>query len=321
MTMTTSLTRNLLKLFVLPFVFNIGLLYAELTVRTDSETGQWLVTENGTPVVQYNYLTIPLPEGYMEKLEHGQIYAVPRSDYIHPLFDLDGQQVTLDWAMDHAHHRGIYWAWPEVGYKGELADLHALQQVFARPNGNIESDVKDGNLVIQAESLWKWNDEEPIVHETAVITTHPLSRDGRKIDLEFRFRGLVEEVTLARRGTEFYGGLNIRMALLDGFQSGAYREEINSSQTPATWVFGTWKDAAGKTMELTVFEKADNPDYPGDFIEYPDIQWFQTTFPKKGTRYSLKKDETLVLRFQLWLHEATFDDAAKIEAWKEYQTR
>ena len=317
----TSLTRTLLILFVAPFALGMGFLHAELTVKTDSETGQWLVMENDKPVIQYNYETVPLPEGYMEKLTHGQIYAVARSNYIHPLFDLEGKPVTLDWALDHAHHRGIYWAWPEVSYKGELADLHALQKVFARPNGKIESSFVDGALKLHGESIWKWDDEEPIVHETAVITVHPLGKEGRKIDLEFRFLGLVDEVTLARRGTEFYGGLNIRMALLDGFQSGMFLGESNASTPSAAWVFGTWNDTTtGKKMELTVFEKADNPDYPGEYIEYPDIQWFQPTFPKKGTRYTLKKDETLVLRYQLWLHEATYDDAAKIDAWKEYQT-
>ena len=320
--MMTSFTRTPLILILVPFVLGFADLHAELSVKTNS-SGQWLIMENDKPVVQYNYATVPLPDGYLEKLTHGQIYAVPRSNYIHPFFGLDGKPITLDWAMDHAHHRAIYWAWPEVGYKGELADLHALQNVFARPNGRIESAIQDGNLVLQAENIWKWQDEEPIVNETTVITVHPLDSTGRKIDLEFRFKGLVGEVTLARRGTEHYGGLNIRMALLDGFRSGTFREkEGEDAKNGAAWVFGTWKEAtSGKTMELTVFESASNPDYPGDYIEYPDIQWFQTTFPKKGTRYSLKQGETLVLRFQLWLHEATFDDAAKIGAWKAFQAK
>jgi len=318
--MMTFLTRTSLLLFVSLFILGTGLLRAEFTVKTDPQTGQWLLMENDKPVVQYNYKTVPLPDGYLEKLQHGQEYAVPRSDYIHPLFDLDGQPITLDWAMDHAHHRGIYWAWPEVGYHGELADLHALQKVFARPNGKLAVSEENGNLTLRAENLWKWKNEEPIVHETAVIAVHPLGETGRKIDLEFRFQGLVDEVTLARRGTEFYGGLNTRMAQLDGFQSGVFCEEATNSTKPAAWVFGTWNDAkSGKKMELTVFEKATNPDYPGEYIPYPDIQWFQTTFPKKGTRYSLKQDETLVLRFQLWLHEATYNDAAKKDAWKAYQ--
>ena len=319
-TMRTSLSRTLVILLLLPFVLHSGWLFAEFEVKTNPQTGHWLILENDKPVVQYYYKTVPLPKGYWEKLTHGQEYAVPRSDYIHPLFDLDGKSVTCDWAMDHAHHRGIYWAWPEVGYQGELADLHALQKVFARPNGKIGVFEENDTMTLRAENFWKWDDEKPIVHETTAIAVHPLDKDGRKIDLEFRFLGLVEEVTLARRGTEHYGGLNIRMAPLDAFQSGAFCEENTNSAKPAAWVFGTWNDtASGKKMELTVFEKADNPDYPGEYIQYPDIQWFQTTFPKKGTRYSLKQGETLVLRFQLWLHEATFDDAAKKDAWKTYQ--
>ena len=310
---------EVLSVLLMLFFLFADAVHAEIEIKTDS-TGQWLILENGTPVVQYNYQTVPLPEGYLERLKEGKQYAVPRSDYIHPLFDLNGKPITHDWASDHAHHRGIYWAWPEVGYKGELGDLHALQKVFARPTGKIES-VKNGeNVSIRAENLWMWEDKEPIVHETATFTVYPLSATGRNIDIDFQWKGLADEVTLARRGQEHYGGLNIRMARLDDFQSGSFQEfDGDAAKNGAAWVFGTWKDAAtGKQMELTVFERADNPDYPGEYIHYPDIQWFQPTFPAKGTRFLLKKGETLTLRYRLWIHETT-TDAAKKAAWQDYQ--
>ena len=317
--MITKAETLLISILVLFFLF-AGTVRSEIEVKTDSVTGQWLILENGTPVVQYNYQTVPLPEGYLERLTDGKQYAVPRSNYIHPLFDIHGKPTTHDWSMDHAHHRGIYWAWPEVGYKGELGDLHALQKVFARPNGKIETLKNEGKVSIRAENLWKWEDKEPIVHETATFTVSPLSKSGRNIDLVFQFKGLVDEVTLARRGQAHYGGLNIRMARLENFQSGSFRElDGDTSKNGAAWVFGTWKDeSTGKQMELTVLEKADNPDYPGEYIHYPDIQWFQPTFPATGTRFLLKRGETLTLRYRLWIHEAA-DDAAKKAAWKEYQ--
>ncbi|MCL2744447.1 MAG: PmoA family protein [Planctomycetaceae bacterium] len=303
-------------------VFLTNAVSAEVTAQRDT-AGQWLISENGKPVIQYNYETVPLPEGYLDSLKSGKQYAVPRSNYVHPLFGLNGKPITNDWADDHAHHRGIYWAWPEVGYKGELGDLHALQKVFARPTGKIETIKKDGALSLCGENIWKWKDEEPIVQETAAFTVYPLSTNGRKINLDFRFKCLVDEITLARRAQQHYGGLNTRMAKLDEFKSGWFREhEGDAAKTGAAWVFATWKDTeTGKTMELTVFEKADNPDYPGDYIEYPNLQWFQATFPKAKTRYTLKKDDVLTLRFQLWLHEATADDTAKKAAWKEFQER
>jgi len=312
--------RTLSNLFLFLLLANVAL--AEFEVKPNV-AGQWLISENGKPVVQYNYETVPLPEGYLDRLQYGPQYAVPRSNYVHPLFDLEGKPFTGDWANTHPHHRGIFWAWAEVGYKGEIVDLFALQKIFARPTGKIESTEKNGTVSLRAENIWKWKDEEPIVHETATITVHPLSAHGRKIDIDLRFTGLVEEVTLARREqTTYGGGLNFRMANLPDFKSESFQEHSGDAAKNGTaWGFATWKDAdSGKTMELTIFEKAGNSDYPGEYMHYPTLQFFNATFPKKGTRFVLKKDDVLTLRFQLWIHEAT-DDAARKAAWKEFQER
>ena len=90
--------------------------------------------------VAYNYQSVSMPDTVKPRIAPGnQKYAVPRSDYIHPLYGLHGEILTDDWVPDHPHHRGIYWAWPEVDWQGKRGDLHALQDVFARPTGKIES--------------------------------------------------------------------------------------------------------------------------------------------------------------------------------------
>ncbi|MDR1480405.1 MAG: PmoA family protein [Planctomycetaceae bacterium] len=296
---------------------------AEFKVKTNSETNQWLILENEEPVLQYNYGTLPLPNGYIEKISQtSRIYAVPRSDYIHPLYDLDGEPITKDWSNDHPHHRGIYWAWPEVGYKNELGDLHALQKVFARTTNKIETATENGKLKLTAENVWKWLDKEPIVNEKITITVLPLDKNGRKINLEFHFTALVDEVTLARRGTQHYGGLNIRMQPLNEFKTSSFygnEKDIPKINQPA-WVCSSWNNpkSDGRT-ELTVFEKATNPDYPGALIQYPNLNWFQPTFPKNGTRYKLEKNKPLTLHYQLWLHNASDNDNTKKETWEIFQ--
>ncbi|MDR0610090.1 MAG: PmoA family protein [Planctomycetaceae bacterium] len=301
--------------------------FAEFQVKTNSETGQWLILENGKPVLQYNYKTLPLPDGYFESISQGnRKYAVPRSNYIHPLYDLDGEPITKDWSSDHPHHRGIYWAVPEVGYKNELGDLHALQKIFTQPTDKIETVTENGQLKLVAENVWKWEDKEPIVREQRTITVLPVDKNGRKINLDFQFESLVDEVTLARRQTQHYGGLNTRMLPLKEFKSGSFygnekeKETTIPKQELPAWVFGSWKNpkSDGHT-ELTIFEKATNPDYPGDLIQYPNLNWFQPAFPKKGTRYILKKDKPLILRYQLWLHNAADNDNTKKESWKNFQ--
>jgi hypothetical protein len=298
---------------------------AEFQVKSNSETGQWLILENEKPVLQYNYKTVPIPDGYWDNVKNSRYvrtYAVPRSNYIHPLYDLDGEPITKDWSNDHPHHRGIYWAWPEIGYKNELGDLHALQKVFARPTDKIETVTENGQLKLVAENVWKWEDKEPIVREQTIITVFPLDKNGRKINLEFHFDALVAEVTLARRGTQHYGGLNIRMLPLKEFKIGSFygnEKDVPKIEQPA-WVCGSWNNpkSDGKT-ELTVFEKTTNPDYPGSLIQYSNLNWFQPTFPKNGTRYVLTKGNPLILRYQLWLHNAADDDNAKKESWKNFQ--
>ncbi|GHT09482.1 hypothetical protein FACS1894170_00010 [Planctomycetales bacterium] len=297
---------------------------ADFDVNVDDAKGEYLVSENGTPVFQYNYKTVPLPEGFLDELKkhnkHVVRYAVPRSNYIQPFFDIDGNPITKDWSVDEPHHRGIYWAFPEVGYKGELADLHALQNVFARPTGKISAGKTDKmQFKLVAENVWKWKDEEPIVNELVTFTVFPRDANGRKINIDIRLESLVDEVTIARRETKAYGGLNIRMQPLADWNASALYEKENAAQNPA-WVCASWKNpkSEGRT-ELTVFEKATNPDYPGELIQYPNLNWFQPTFPKSGTRYTLKKSEPLTLHYQLWLHDASFNDDAKKKAWADYQ--
>lgn len=38
----------------------------------------------------------------------------PRANYVHPLYGIDGAELTEDFPADHLHHRGIFWAWHQV---------------------------------------------------------------------------------------------------------------------------------------------------------------------------------------------------------------
>ena len=43
----------------------------------------------------------------------------PRANYVHPLYDLDGEVLTEDFPADHGHQRGIFWAWHQVLVDGQ----------------------------------------------------------------------------------------------------------------------------------------------------------------------------------------------------------
>jgi len=290
-----------------------------MQARQDPASGQIDLCENDQPVLRYNYKTIEPGEVQDKVTPANRIYARPRSDYIHPLYGLNGEVLTKDWAPDHPHHRGIYWAWPEVDYGTNRGDLHALQIVFARPTGNISLQSGSEFAQVEAENLWLWEDREPIVREQAIIRARRSTAEGRVIDLAFRFVALKDQVTVARRGTAQYGGLNIRMAT-PASQDISFRTDVSKAVPRRAWsdlsgVFGNGSTPSG----LAVLQYRQNPDYPGDWVQYTNLAWCQPTFPALGTRYPLRRDQPLVLRYRLVVHAGPRPkDARLAELWDDF---
>ena len=292
-----------------------------VVAQPDAASGQFDITDAGQPVLRYNYLTIE-PGALMTNVAPGnRIYARARSDYIHPLVGLDGETLTKDWSVDHPHHRGIYWAWPEVDWHGQRGDLHALQKVFARPIGKCTTTSGPVFAQIEAENVWQWENGESLVHERAIIRAYHATSDGRIVDLEFRFTALNDPVLLARRGTEHYGGLNIRLAKV-AEQEISFHTDPTNTATRMAWaeLFGKFGDAL-QPSGVVVLQNRANPDYPGDWVKFPELNWFQPTFPASGTRYELKKGQPLVLRFRFWLHRGTPASEENCAAhWRAYHS-
>ena len=245
--------------------------------------------------------------------------VVARSDYIHPLYGLHGEVLTDDWCPDHPHHRGIYWAWPEVDWQGKRGDLHALQQVFARPTGNIKIEQGADFAQITAENEWRWDDRTPIVREQATIRVNRRAGPGRRIDLGFRFTAIGSDVQVARRDQTLYGGLNIRLAPVKD------QKIVTFTDPPAATPRRTWADHSGilpggqTAAGLTILQSPFNPDYPGDWYQSPNIFWVQPTFPAAHTRYAIAKDRPLELRYRLWIHDGTLSPELLGRLWTAYR--
>ncbi|MCF7974271.1 MAG: PmoA family protein [Phycisphaerae bacterium] len=293
---------------------------SKMQVTRDLYSGKIVITQGDTPVLAYNYQFVCPPEGFVDSVAQGnRIYARARSNYIHPLYGTNGEELTLDWSNDHPHHRGIYWAWPEVDWRGERGDLHALQRVWARPTGNVSFESDGSSAVIVAENRWFWEDETPIVREMTTIRAYQQGNHGRFIDLTYSFEALEDDVALARRGTNAYGGLNIRMSPITDMQLIHHADPVSASPRRA------WSDSwgirqGGKTpVGFAVLEKVTNPDYPGDWVEYPELPWFQPAFPAAGTRHVLKKGTPLVLQYRLWIRQRKGTPEAEYEKqWRIY---
>jgi len=314
--------------------------------------GQYVICESGTPVLQYNYFTVyeqdvvRLESQKDLKIEYytidggvyldeyykanpgvertgkatSAIYAIPRSNYIHPLYGLDGEILTNDWPdADHAHHRGIFFGWPEVMYYSKLGDLYALQRVFARPTGNIRCTGGKDFAEIEAENRWMWNDREAIVQEISTIRAYSASGGVRIVDLSLTLRALKDSITIATRFTNSYGGLNVRMATPQNQNIASHSDLINASPQRSWATFNGIFEGSTASSGMTILQHKDNPEYPGRWVDYPNLSWVQPTFPTPDTRYLLDKNKPLVLRYRLIVYQgARPDEKTMSKQWDDY---
>jgi len=287
-----------------------------ISVRHDEPAGRVEVLRDGKVLLRYNFKTVPVPAALK-----GRKYAEPRSNYLHPLCSPDGECLTRDFPSDHPHHRGVYWAWPEVYYKGKVRDLHALQGVFARPKKPIAASAEYGVGTIEAVNVWKWDDAKPIVRERARIEVRPAEGDGYFVDFTFRFEAIVEGVLIARRGQRAYGGLNLRTVLVDDQRITEHTDPAGTAPRRSyAQITGVVKGAQ-RPAAIAIFQHAGNPRYPGDWVKYPKIAWLQPTFPASGEKYPLSKSKPLVLRYRLWVQAGTgASDKELIRAWDAYNS-
>jgi hypothetical protein len=315
--------------------------------------GQYVMSESGAPVLQYNYQTVyekdvvrsesqkgiklnyyPVDGLYVDEYYKSNpgvdttvqatsaIWAIPRSDYIHPLYGLSGEMLTNDWPdADHPHHRGIFFGWPEIEYGTQRGDLYALQRVFARPTGNIKCSNGKDYAEIVAENQWMWNDKEAIARELTTIRVYRASNGERIIDLTMELQALRDSITVATRFTNAYGGFNVRMATPRDQSIDSYSDPKTTSPQRSWANFHGIFEGNTASSGMTILQHKENPDYPGEWIKYPELSWVQPTFPSPNTRYSLSKTKPLVLRYRLIVHRgARPDDGILSKQWENYIT-
>ena len=157
---------------------------------------------------------------FYQRTEKSQQGKWPRSNYIHPLFDLDGNEVTEDFPADHPHHRGIYWAWHQI-FAGDqrLGDAWVASDFVAEvvQAEVIQADEKAAALRVEVQ--WKsplWTDEKkqpkPFLKEVTVIRTHRATGNMRLIDFDIQLQALIPGLHLGgSENTKGYSGFSARI--------------------------------------------------------------------------------------------------------------
>ncbi len=115
-----------------------------------------------------------------------------RANYVHPLYDLDGNLLTEDFPEDHPHHRCTFWAWHHVLVNGKQAgvpwavrDFAAQVQDAKVTSADANSAAMDVQVIRKSRAVTDDADAMlPLVKEMTTLRVHRAEANARNIDFD-----------------------------------------------------------------------------------------------------------------------------------------
>lgn len=165
-----------------------------------------------------------------------------RSNYIHPLYGLDGETLTEDFPEDHRHHRGVFWTWHQVLVGSVRAGDPWLARRFS---WRTEEALPLPGGGLRVKHTWFSPDyldgDQPILAETAEVVARRPAEAFRTIDFDIRLVPLQEGVRLGgSEDDKGYGGFSVRVRMVEGLRFTAAQGRVEPQRTAAA--LGDWVD-------------------------------------------------------------------------------
>jgi hypothetical protein len=258
------------------------------------------IEEDGKAVLVYNFGPVAPPA-------HVNAARYTRSSYIHPLFGVDGEMLTDDFPIDHRHHRGVFWTWPETRVGDKKMDVWTLVGARQRFIKWLNKEVTDDSVEIGVENGWFFDgDSEPKVRETIRFTVHPAYGGNRAIDFRLRFTNVcTEDVTFEGAKDKGYGGFSFRphadnKPFTFHTATGIAEEDALSYETP--WASVSWQKKDSKTPTgVALFQHPSNPGFPHPGWIFRHYAFLGVCWPHEQT-HVLKPGEHFELQYRLLTH-------------------
>lgn len=270
----------------------------------------------------------------------------PRSNYVHPIYDLNGEVLTEDFPVDHGHHRGVFWAWHQVQVDGkQLGDAWTCQD-FEWNVRELTAETNSEKAIIRTVTDWQSPEmvdsdgrQIPFASEQVAITVHALATDRRMIDFEIQLRALVDNVQIGGSDdAKGYGGFSPRIKLSEDMLFVAAGGEVEPSTNAIA--AGAWINIANSRHGVAMLSHPDNPRAAEQAeADSPDLVSGQPTVGESGQMWILRRSRSmqnavfpgrqpiplsrfqpLVLRYRLVLHGGELEISEFHRMFQEYAT-
>ena len=262
----------------------------------ESDQGVELM-ENGKPVFAYQKKPKSLTGQYI------------CNNYIHPLYNLNGDTLTEEFPADHPYHRGIFWAWHQLYVDNKRLGDGWTNDSISYEVVKINNNKSVKNIQFRIEVLWSSSvalDGKPFLDERTTITVHKLESDIRKIDFEIALNALVKGLQIGGSPDQKgYGGFCARIRLSDGILFTSDNGPVKPVELQVK--AGPWMDFSGKfgfgpeISGLTILCNPGMPDYPEPWILRQKSSMQNVVFPGSN-RIEIPIGKPVVLRYRLIIH-------------------
>lgn len=299
-------------------------------VKITKKTEGYLITENNKKILFYQTCPtklsdhIKLDPDNQTSLTLSNILRIfdssTRPNYVHPLFGLDEEILTQDYALtdhrEHPHH-GIFWAWRQTLVNGkQMGDSWNLKD-FVWDIYDVEILYDDSqSAAIRAHVLWKSPDltdsaglQIPFVKETTTIRAWPESENLRKIDFEISLIALLDNVRIGGSDNEKgFGGFAARINASDSTIFTGQNGPLKPQRLPLQ--AGPWVDfsddfqANGNISGLTILCHNSIPGYPTPWLLRQKRSMQNPAFPGRSP-IPLSRKKPLILKYRIIIHKGT----------------
>jgi hypothetical protein len=235
-----------------------------------------------------------------------------RSNYFHPLHDLDGTVVTEDFPSDHIHHRGIFWAWHQVRINGTTVQDQWVNRdsFWTVQDARMASDARSASLALRV--FWespRFTDAEgrrrPFVEERSVTRVHRAEAATRRIDFHQRLTALVDGVEIGgSEDTKGYGGFSFRIVMPPDIRFTGQPGVV----TPIENAVGSspWMDVSGSYGKsgksgVTVLTHPSTTGFPQAWILRARSSMQNAVYPGRQP-VAIPRDQPVILRYRIVLH-------------------
>jgi hypothetical protein len=263
--------------------------------RTDQGVS---LTENGRPVLFYQSSPKSLTGEYI------------CNNYIHPLYNLNGDTLTEEFPPDHPYHRGVFWTWHQLYLDTVSLGDGWINEGISQDVVKLLTEAGPDAAEVKLEVNWlskKIPEGKPFMKEVTDIKVHPAGSGLRKIDFTIELNALVENLEIGgSNDPKGYGGFCVRLKIPDDMIFTSETGQVVPQELQVS--SGRWMDFSGsfgkdrKTNGLAILCSPENPVYPSPWILRQKGSMQNAVYPGRD-RVKLEMGKPLILKYRLVIHD------------------